>query len=127
MNAIASRISDSELEVMKVLWEAGDALTITEIRRELQARMGWEPATIKTLTQRLVNKEAIRQEKKNVFYYSANITQEEYKELATRNLVDRLFQGRAGDMVAALVRSEGITEEDLGALRKLLKKGENHE
>ena len=37
MNAIiADKISDSELEVMKVLWRAGDALPVTVIREELQ-------------------------------------------------------------------------------------------
>ena len=31
-NHLADKISDSELEVMRVLWRAGDALSVTEIR-----------------------------------------------------------------------------------------------
>ena len=32
MSNLAEKISDSELEVMKVLWRAGDALPVTVIR-----------------------------------------------------------------------------------------------
>lgn len=47
MNEIAGKIQDSELEVMRVLWEAGEALPLIEIRRVLSARCRWEDSTIK--------------------------------------------------------------------------------
>ena len=56
---LASKITDSELEVMKLLWCAKDALPVTAIREQLQESKGWEPATIKTLISRLVSKGAI--------------------------------------------------------------------
>ena len=37
---LAPKISDSELEVMRVLWRAGDALPVTEIRETLQRSRG---------------------------------------------------------------------------------------
>ena len=61
---LAGKISDSELEVMKLLWHAEASLSITEIREKLQQTKGWEPATIKTLVSRLVSKGAVRQEKR---------------------------------------------------------------
>lgn len=48
-------ISASELEVMRVLWAAGEPLSIAEIRESL-ADTGWEASTIKTLVARLVKK-----------------------------------------------------------------------
>ena len=69
MSLLAEKISDSELEVMKVLWEAGDALPVTEIRTALCERRGWEATTVKTLVGRLVAKGALAQEKRKVFYY----------------------------------------------------------
>ncbi len=60
-DSIAGKITGSELEVMKLLWRAEDALPITEIRETLQRQKGWEPATIKTLVSRLVGKGALRQ------------------------------------------------------------------
>ena len=69
-NHPAAKISDSELEVMRVLWDAGRPLSITEIRETLQARMGWESTTIKTLVQRLCNKGALAQQKQRYFIYT---------------------------------------------------------
>ena len=60
-------ISAAELEVMRVLWAAGEPLNITEIRAAL-ADTGWEASTIKTLVTRLVRKGELRQEKRGVYY-----------------------------------------------------------
>lgn len=117
----AGKITPSELEVMKLLWRAKDALPVTEIREALQKSKGWEPATIKTLVSRLVTKGAVRQEKRKVFYYSPRITEREYSAWATRDLIHRVYNGRARDLVAALVQSEGLTQEDIQELRQMFK------
>lgn len=121
MDIIAERISDSELEIMKLLWKSEEALTSTEIREELQRSMGWEATTIKTLISRLVNKQAILQEKRKVFYYSPLIPEREYNRWATGRLIDRLYKGSASALVAALVDSRGLTESDIAELRQLFK------
>lgn len=120
MDIIAERISDSELEVMKLLWKKSP-LTSTEIREELQRTMGWEATTIKTLISRLVHKEAISQEKHKVFYYCPLISETEYNGWATGRLINKLYRGSAKAMVAALVDSQGLTEGDLAELRALFK------
>ena len=120
-NELAERISDSELEVMKLLWQAGDALPVTEIRETLQHTRGWEATTVKTLVSRLVSKGALRQERRNVFYYSPLITEREYNAWATDSLIRRLYNGSARELVAALVRSEGLTQQDIAELRTMFK------
>ena len=120
-NELAEKISDSELEVMKLLWQAGDALPVTEIRETLQRTRGWEATTVKTLVSRLVSKGALRQERRNVFYYSPLITEREYNAWATDSLIRRLYNGSARDLVAALVRSEGLTQQDIEELRTMFK------
>ena len=117
----ASKITASELEIMKLLWHTGDTLTVTEIREKLQILKGWEPATIKTLISRLVAKGALHQEKRNVFYYSPSISEQEYSSWATEDLISRLYNGRARDLVAALVNSDGLTKDDLEELRQMFK------
>ena len=121
MNELAERISDSELEVMKLLWKAEDALSSTEIREELQKTMGWGATTIKTLISRLLGKEVIAQEKRQVFYYRALISEKEYNGWATGRLINRLYRGSAKNLVAALVDSEGLTAEDIEELRAMFK------
>ena len=118
---LASKITDSELEVMKLLWCAKDALPVTAIREQLQESKGWEPAMIKTLISRLVSKGAVRQEKRNVYYYSPAITEKEYSSWATKDLVTRIFNGKASDLIASLVDSNGLSQEDLDELREMFK------
>ena len=121
MNDLAGRISDAELEVMKVLWEARHELPVTVIREKLQERKGWEPTTIETLVSRLAGKGVISQEKCGVFYYKPLVTEQEYNEWVTNNLVDKVYQGNVKNLIAALVNSDGLTPEDLKELREMFR------
>ena len=114
---LAGKITDSELEVMKVLWEADAPLPITQIRMALQERMGWEATTIKTLVQRLCSKGAVLQTRQKCFLYAPALTERAYNDWATENLIRRLYRGSAKNLVAALVHSESLTREDVEELR----------
>ena len=118
---LASKITDSELEIMKLLWRAKDALPVTDIREQLQGSKGWEPATIKTLISRLVSKGVVHQEKRNVYYYSPVITEKEYRSWATKDLITRSYNGKASDLIASLVTSDGLSNDDLAELREMFK------
>lgn len=117
MGNLAERISDSELEVMHLLWEAGTPLPISEIRIAMQQRRGWEATTVKTLVNRLVAKKVLAQEKRNVFYYIPLVSQEEYNSWATNQLIDKLYRGSAKNLVAALVHSDNLCDKDIQELR----------
>ena len=121
MDTRSEKISDSELEVMRVLWDAGDALPIPELRRSLYERKGWEATTVKTLVQRLVAKGVLEQEKRKVFYYRPRVSEEEYNDWAVSGLVHRLFRGSAKALVATLVKSDGLSDTDIAELRELFK------
>ena len=119
MEEIMEKITDSELEVMKVLWASDTALPLSVIRSGLQAAMEWEAATIKTLLARLVSKNAVLQEKKEVFYYSPLVSEEAYNAWATERLINRLYKGRASNLVAALLNNDGISKDDIAELRQM--------
>ena len=121
MENLPEKISESELEVMRVLWEAGGARPITENRQLLQERKGWEATTIKTLVQRLVAKGVLEQEKRKVFYYRPRVSEEEYNDWAVSGLVHRLFRGSAKALVATLVKSDGLSDADIAELRELFR------
>lgn len=117
MENLSERISDSELEVMRLLWEAGTPLPISDLRIALHQRKGWEPTTVKTLVNRLVAKAVLAQERRNVFYYRPLVSQEEYKRWATNRLIDKLYRGSARSLVAALVDSASLSQDDIQELR----------
>lgn len=121
MKTLAEKISDSELEVMRLLWRSEEPLTTAAIRESLQKSIGWEATTIKTLIQRLYKKGIIAQEKKDVFYYRPLVSEKEYNEWAIGDLVQRLYGGKARNLVAALVDSKGLSKEDLDELRAMFR------
>lgn len=121
MKSLAEKISDSELEIMRVLWEAGEPLPIAQIRKSVQERKGWESTTVKTLVQRLCRKGVVEQEKRANFFYRAKISEQEYNDWATGDLIRKVYRGSAKELVAALVHSESLSEEDINELRDFFK------
>ena len=57
-------ISESELEVMKILWKTNKA-TSAEIIELLKDKTEWKPKTIQTLITRLASKEFVNVDKSN--------------------------------------------------------------
>ena len=110
-------VSDSELEILEVLWAADTALNAGEIRNVLNEHKSWERTTILTLIQRLVKKGAVAQEKREVYYYSPCIMREEYVMAETKSFVDKFFKGNSKNLAAALVDSDALTKKDIEELR----------
>lgn len=127
MSKLVSKITDSELEVMRVLWEAGYELPIAEIRKTLEQTSKWETSTIKTLLRRLCEKGVVLATKKEVFYYKPLVSEKEYNEYATQSLIDRLYSGSAKNLVASLLGNKKLDNSDVEELRSLFKVGNKDE
>lgn len=125
MNELAGKIQDSELEVMRVLWEAGESLPLIEIRRVLSARCGWEDSTIKTLLRRLQAKDIVGLKRRGV--YSAEVTEDEYNQWSTKSFVNKIFAGSAKKLVASLVSGGQLDEKDIAELSAIFNAGDEHE
>ena len=127
MNKLAQKISDSELEVMRVLWNTEHAVTLADIRKTLSVNSEWEDSTIKTLLRRLHSKGVLKQEQREVYYYTPLVSEKEYEEYTTQTLIDKLFQGSAKNLVASLFSSKKLSEGDISELRKMFKVGDRDE
>lgn len=122
MNRSAEKIQDSELAVMRVLWEAGTPLPLIEIRRILAERCGWEDSTVKTLLRRLQAKGAVRLERRGV--YASLVSEAEYSEWSTQNFLDKLYAGSAKKLVASLVSEGKLSQDDIDELSSMFKVGD---
>lgn len=114
------KISDSEWEVMRVIWTQ-KATTAQEIIAILGQTMDWKPATIKTLLGRLVKKEAVRTEQagKKYIYYPA-ISEGETVKSATENLFSHICAKRIGKAIAELVSEAELTAADVALIQEQL-------
>ena len=114
------KISGAELEVMNVLWRR-PGLGAADVYEALEDHKDWNIRTVKTLLARLVEKGALNTEQQGRRYlYTPTVAQRDYKARAARQFVDRVFSGRAAPLVAHLAESEGLSEEDIAELEKLL-------
>ena len=122
---LADKISDSELEVMRILWREGKAISFSDIRVELQSLRGWDKSTINTLIRRLADKGVISAGKQDVIYYTPNISRAEYTQTQEKNMLNKLYDGSAKNFVAALCDSGKLSEADIDELKKYFQMGEN--
>lgn len=116
MNLPASKITDAELEVMRVLWGAEGPLTLAQIKAALAEHNG---DTVKTLLRRLCQKGAVAQEKRDVYYFRPLVSQDALGRYRTQRLIDKLYAGSARAMVAALVDHHQLRPEELDELRAM--------
>lgn len=113
------RLPDSELEVLKALWETGPNTPRTTLDKEL-ADFGWAVNTINTYLTRLVKKGivAVESHRRSGNLYTALISKEEYLSFDSRATLSQLY-GSPRNFVAALAR-EGLKQNELDDLRQLL-------
>jgi BlaI family penicillinase repressor len=115
------RISESELDVMAVLW-ADSPLSAAEVASKVPARRAWSPTTVKTMLARLVDKGALATEARGRrFFYRPLIERESLAGAQAGRLVDRLFGGRISPLVAHLAERRDLQPEDLAELEKLVR------
>ena len=117
------KISDSELEVMRILWREGRPLSFAEIRTELESKTDWSKSTIQTLVVRLRNKGAIRAKNHYVTLYSSNVNEDEYVCAEGKTFLDKLFDGSAKKLVATLCENGQLDESDIDELKQFFTMG----
>ena len=123
MSTISYKISDAELEVMRILWREKQAVSFSDIRTELSEKIGWEKSTIATLLRRLQKKGAISIQEKEIHFYIPNITKEDYVMLRKKSLIDKLYDGSTKNFVAALCQNGELTEADIDELKMYFRMG----
>lgn len=118
-------ISDGELEVMKVLWQLKEA-TSGEIIETLLPNTQWKAKTIQTMINRLVQKGAIKADKgqgRN-YRYTPLVLEDDYKLNASRQFVNKVYDGSLSLLVAGFVKNQTLSAEEISKLRTLLEDGE---
>ena len=117
--------SDSELELMKVIWDNGGSALYAEITALLAEKgMIWTKNTIITLLSRLVDKKLLKTSKighRN--QYTAIDTAAEYQSTQTESFLDRIYEGNAKGLVTTLIQKELLSADDYQELKKFWQGG----
>ena len=121
------RLPDTELEVMKALWAAGEDTPRTVLEQALEP-FGWASNTVNTYLTRLEKKRFVSvTHDRRGNRYTALVSQEDYQAFDSKAVLSQLY-GTPRNFVAALVRG-GLEKGEIDQLRSLLDEleGRNHD
>lgn len=116
------KISESEWLIMKVIWDE-NPITSKRVVEVLSGSTKWKPKTIKTLLSRLVQKGAVGHENEGRGYlYYPLIEETVLVKAESKSFLKRVFRGALKPMIATMVESENLSEEEIEELKRLLSK-----
>jgi BlaI family penicillinase repressor len=118
MNEI--QLGRMQFRIMQVLWDQGRA-SAREITDALNASEPVAHSTVQTLLRQLEAKGAVgHEESGRTFVFFAKLKEDKVKRTAARDLLERVFGGNVGSLVAHLIKNEGLSRSDLDELQQLI-------
>lgn len=115
------RISDSELELMKIIWAGGGTALYAQIANTLEQKgTPWTKNTIITLLSRLAEKGFLARSKIGLHrnQYTALISEAEYQTEQTEYFLTKVYEGNAKGLVSTLIQRDLLSPEDYEFLKQ---------
>ena len=122
-NKVMKALTKAEMEVMNVLWDVSQALTVHEIVAQYPEP---QPAytTVGTFLKILEAKGYVEYHRKDVtgrtFYYSPMLTREKYTTQVLNDVKSTLFGNSAKRFCSFLIQNEELSNEDLREILSLI-------
>ena len=116
-----SRIPDTELEIMQVIWSNPTPITTADVKTVLEKKRRWSIGALQTLLNRLIDRgflEAGVQGKSKT--YVPLVTEEEDLALESSSFLQKLTGHSVTRLVASLYDSKSITDKDLKELKEFI-------
>ncbi len=118
----AKKLPEAELKIMMAVWENRPPVSRTVLSQQL-AENGWTDPTILTMLGRLVKKGFLACEKQgNKNMYTPLISKEEYMVTESISFTQKLQDISLTGLMAALVDSRGITQDEITRLEEMLQR-----
>src|SRR5215212_600649 len=107
------KISDTEWEVMRIVWAQHPIAAADIIARLTAADPSWHPKTARTLLARLVEKRVLDYEPRGRAYvYEPRVTEAQCVAAASGSFLQRVFGGSLKPMLAHFIEQRPLTREE---------------
>ena len=113
------KLTEAEWAVLEALWSA-ENLSLAETTRYLAAAKGWSKNTVHTYLKRMEGKGLVKIDHSGARPYSAAVTREACAREERQDLLNRVYSGAAGNLIAAFLKDSPISREEAASLRQLL-------
>lgn len=115
-------ILETEWDILEALWQAERA-TARQVTEALVGRRGWAYSTVKTLLDRMVEKDlVVARQVGNVWEYTPAMPRQKAQRWAWRRFVDMAFGGAIAPTLAFVARETRLSKEDRLELKELLRR-----
>jgi len=109
-----------QLRIMRVLWDRGRA-NAREITDVLNAQEPIAHSTVQTLLRKLEAKGAVGHEAlARTFVFFPLVAEDNVRRGATQDLLQRIFDGSAGELMSYLLKHEQVSKKELEEIRRLV-------
>ena len=111
-------ITDAEWEIMRVVW-ANSEVTSKFVAEVLCEKMNWKQATIKTLLNRLLEKNILKKrEIGNKYIYLTDFTEKEVANSYILGTFDKICKTKVGEMIGKVIENSELSFDDLDLILK---------
>ncbi|HLP39778.1 BlaI/MecI/CopY family transcriptional regulator [Lacibacter sp. H375] len=112
--------TESELEILRVLWERGEA-TVRDVHEELSKTKDAGYTTTLKLMQIMHEKGMVkRDESSKTHKYTPLISREKTQKQFVGKMIDTLFQGSSSQLVMQALGNHKASKEELDEIQKLI-------
>jgi len=119
------KLTEPEWLIMNALWDKHPAKARDVVER-LPSTVNWAYTTVKTMLDRLVEKEAVGKSKRgNIGLYEPLVSRRQARRTAMRTMLDQAFDGAFGPMMHFLVEDEKLSAKERKELIKILSRKNN--
>ncbi len=122
-----TELSDSELEVMEVLWEKDEPMSFGELLDyfNVHTEKNWKKQTLNTFLFRMQQKNLLRIIADGRYkQYIPVMTREEYLMEESKAFLNKNYQGSIVKMFAAFSGGDALGKDEIGELKRLLEEWE---
>ncbi|MBA3296787.1 MAG: BlaI/MecI/CopY family transcriptional regulator [Acidobacteria bacterium] len=121
------RPTDTELTILRVLWERG-ASTVRQVHDTMSTVRPTAYTTALKMLQIMTEKGLVRRdETERTHVYQARLTEEQTQRQLVRDLLDRAFGGSATKLVMQALAARRSSADELTEIRKLIDDREEKE
>jgi len=116
----------AELQILQVLWERGPS-TVREVHEALQEEKALGYTTVLKLMQIMTTKGLVRRdENQRAHVYEAQQPAEKTKRQFAADMLERVFDGSARELMLHALASQRSTRQEIEELRNLLDEHERN-
>ena len=114
------KLTQAEWQIMNALWEKHPA-TARDIMSRLPRDVKWAYTTLKTMLSRLVEKDAVSEQKQsNTSIYEPLISQRKARLSAFRLMLDQSFNGAMGPLMHFMLEEQKLNDKQKKELIEIL-------